>query len=381
MLGEYVSIWGEEKMATDNRGRRPLSDYAEASSAIADTVSDLSRIPLSDGPIGEAARYMCRAWAGTPTYQGLIQPLGISTACTPYLNSIGRGAPTYEPPFEGGQCPVLYQGTWVESGVNPFSGAPYSINTGGVRLGPISLEFGTRADGLPGYKFGTPGVGSFGSVAASSERHTLSDVVWVRQDGQPDTCGDPDGEFQPGSGYDGEGFGDTFVTNYNGNNYSVTVGIPVNIDGTVSIPVDIDFDGGNIGVDLGLGGGVPEVPPEGQGGVGDPVPSNPSGEGEPPEEDGSLCVGVIVSLFENSKGWGIVPGGGSNPIYPRVVGNVSLLCRPTDGSGGDFWSSNHRLYSNKECVVRPHSGLTVVRWRIKIVDDVAYTARPLYLEV
>lgn len=163
------------------------------------------------------------------------------------------------PPFTGGQCPTQYIISYVIS-YNPI-GSPTDIRTltdtifgyyGKIRY-PFVKNPDPAAPALKSFYFysGTAidpdaQVENFlGGVNTSSfENITLTSFTATRQDGLPDTCGDPPVVIPP---YDPDFFkGDTNITYVNNNNVTITVpvGFAVGIayfDANLNFKIPVNF--------------------------------------------------------------------------------------------------------------------------------------------
>jgi len=154
----------------------------------------------------EVVRGVCRAWGegkhplgGIPAVDGFYGSL-----CKPYLVSIGAwpGDGTLEVPFNGGQCPVVYEAT--------LNGPPIPAGTGQMVMrgtGPISgiCIFEVLPSG--NYRLGLATASGCVREAASGQASVAPSVYdqWkitslVRLDGQPDNCGNPPYDYTDAPG-------------------------------------------------------------------------------------------------------------------------------------------------------------------------------------
>lgn len=212
------------------------------------------------------------------------------------------------PPFSGGQCEgVLYTVNFLRGRENDPPRPPEDASN---CVGPISEGFAVGPSGQP-RAFIQTGDGERAGIAGPADRSNdpfLNITSVVRQDGQPDDCGDPPGE---GPDYDPADFRVPRTINYDdegGTPRSVDVDIqfnPVLTDGNdFVVPFEIEFEPGsslfgdfnlttgdiNIGAGNGDGGGVTD----------DPVELEDDDEDVP---DGLVIVGcrVIVAIDETAS--------------------------------------------------------------------------------
>ena len=151
------------------------------------------------GPYHDYTRWVCDSYANIPAWAtglvgtGAASWLGlersIGQTCRPYL---GSNAPGPDVPFTGGQCPVLYTVTVTGN----FPGAPGGVGTATrVGLGPVegvcwgsATVHGTHPVGVrfaTGCVTGGSGYGS--TYTANLPSLHITNIV--RNDGQPDNCG------------------------------------------------------------------------------------------------------------------------------------------------------------------------------------------------
>lgn len=208
----------------------------------------------------ESARRICRTYAGSPGSFPGAKAANAETACRPYLDGIGQGAgPGVGVPFTGGQCPVNYtvevRGTanirdCFNNTTNSFPGL--FNGSAGIR-GPISgLKLaligsgacgptGSRVEGVDGNgsAFSFPGLN--GTNQSNTVTYSGVNFTLIRDDGQPDSCGNPETEVrQPVPGPD-----------------PFPPPTRFNPEPGIDIPIDITINpDGSIGIDFGGGGGT-----------------------------------------------------------------------------------------------------------------------------
>lgn len=166
--------------------------------------------PIALRPAKQLARAACRAWArqSGPSSNPSADRL-YAGACGEYLDSIGEGVDpgTIGPPFEGGQCPLAYNGTL--SGVTyqfDCEPAETSANFLGA-VGPLSIrtlldsESAQQAGGLcPGFSVNLVQlVNGSGQVVTQIGRPRgvrYTSLSLTPQSGNNDDCGDPPPEYE-----------------------------------------------------------------------------------------------------------------------------------------------------------------------------------------
>lgn len=260
----------------------------------------------------------------------------------------GDGEDTFPPPpFEGGQCPVLYLVDLANVG-SSFPATAQAFVTG-----PIS---GTRREGPNSF-------GAFSWLVEANPdtffRTGGPDEDWVisgvsRFDSLPDDCGDPPPVLPP----PGPIVTNIDVTYGDNNQFNLTVPtifapVFLSVNGTVNVPVSLElfpgltFEGTlelfpDFDLDLNFPGSgdpdgtgptddPPPPPPDGDGETGDPDPETPS-EDEP-RVYGLLCRALIESEARPS---GIFQEVGPDIYVPRL-GSARF---GTTIEGVTFWSED-----------------------------------------
>lgn len=189
----------------------------------------------------DAARFMGRVAVG---------PNAIGNAIAALRRTVCSGDPdddpVFEPPFTGGQCPVNYI-LRVNRSFNPVP----AVANPPVRMGPITGF--TAVETGPGPSGSTFVLVTF-TTASGSSTLTLttpngaSDVSFgaVRQDGNPDNCGDPPPVLPPPSNIN---YGDNITYNVD-ESTEITVPIVgifapvyVALDGSINAPITFDLGG------------------------------------------------------------------------------------------------------------------------------------------
>lgn len=245
-------------------------------------------------------RAACDRWARTGR-AGLLpgRDLYYRNLCEPYLGEGLPGDPFEEGPFQGGQCPVDYQTNLVGLVVRNIFGGSDVINefpTGIGGRGPITVATSViRPEG--GALVTTTGAtGTFTIVVFPS--NTVLDAGTprlVRIDNQPDNCGDPEGDFNPGEpnptpdpnpGPIGAPTGYPFPN----------LDISINPDGTINV----EFGDGSPDATIDPGTGIDAPPPAGD--IGEPGPTADTGasgdaDGEAPE--GKVLTALKLNILSS----------------------------------------------------------------------------------
>lgn len=296
--------------------------------------SDFIAGPEPSHPIARleqaAARQVCRGWA-----RGLAPNLGrgadtrLAGACNPYLESIGEKPidGSNDPPFAGGQCPgeqylvSVFRGSDDPS--NPACPPNSTIVYGG--LGPVTgLSTQVLVPDTVDWFLGFEGGGDQQSIgrifdACPGGGFSITDVS--RQDGQPDTCGDPPPEYippQPQPDLPPLPDPDPIPGPTGDVNIDVQFGpesISIEIDGDVAPSIDFDGDGDG-------GGGLPgrpESPDSPPGATGndpaDPAPGEQQGE---QNLRGVLVISSQPAGYEGSQWF----QAGAPDLYLPRLGNI-----------------------------------------------------------
>jgi len=272
------------RVPTPDQVRQGVNAFDELADTIANPPIDR---PLQ-GAIGQAGRRYCDFVGARPTEAfGVSAPISATTAllCKPYWDSQGYDAPEPgDPPFSGGQCVGVEYNVTTEVA---FGGAPTPIVRSGQ--GPISLEI--QPAPTPGQFEGqviANGVIILGISGATS----IVITSIVRQDGQPDNCGDPPGDLEPGPnpppdptfppgeepGFDPDGQPFFFVP---------PIDSPIGGD-PIDVPPQPSPDPSSPG----------DNTPTDPGDAGDPEETGPVGEASGCAPDGSELTGVFVEIVE-----------------------------------------------------------------------------------
>lgn len=348
-----------------------------------DQLSQIIADPNSGGAvraaIGNAGQRYCD-WYGS--VQDGVAALGgparatTDLVCGPYFAAAGFDGPQQVAPFEGGQCPGVIYEVWAEE-FNPISGNFNPLAKQGGALESISgpvlgLRLQVGADCFTGFTNGRQltirGQG-FNDPAERTVVPTrcvanttgggvgLRNLTLVRQDGQPDNCGDPEPQLQPGTNPPPAPpafpSGETPGENPQGQPFFFVPDIQ--LPGADPVPLDDE--------PLGDAPATPGPPAGGDGLPGDPtaiadeageVSGGADGEevdfGEPPE--GKIWVGCVVETVTDTR-IGNIPGTGpESTVWPSVRGNVALKY-------GTFLGRSERINSRFFDIFRPNTALMV----------------------
>lgn len=331
---------------------------------------------------GGAGKAFCRAWNSKPARY--LQPLVGGTTnpallrapnefCRPYNENEGIEPPSYDLPFQGGQCPGVsyrlrvegyyYQGNGG-SAVEAFIAAEYSTFV----PSPFSnVAFIDKADyGYPQPTFrvieitNSAGAKSIvGGGTVTGNRWIRGSFRFVRTNGAADTCGNPPPVLTPSPNAPDIDFGDDQTINVGGDSNTFNVGSPqIDIDGNLYVPITVN--GGDT-FNFSPTATPPNVPD---------LPQPPTVEGEPVdvpdgggevnddgsgEDEGRELIGYRWR-FTNAplqRGWIVAT---SPRVSPRVFGNVRLKLQ---GSEGTFWGTNLEIDSVEGFICRPSDKVKV----------------------
>lgn len=269
------------------------------------------------------ARRACRKWASEGVGKDPGNDAAMDKFCEPYLTSISEypGEPSFGAPFTGGQCPEAYRVfitvTRDSDGVvllGPSAPAE-NPNAGNANVwqGPIqgiaviqdpggSGDFGWAITDATGQIYGTFNRSSPDFTPVIDSVATIS--------GNPDNCGNPEGEYEPPTPRPDPG-----------------PPPPTVINPEFEVEIDVDFnDEGDITIRFGGDGGteVTVDPTNGDsdepGDIGTAQPSEDTGPGGDSEGDSGdeILVGVRVEVIDIPLKANISFSGGI-PIYRGAV--------------------------------------------------------------
>lgn len=360
----------------------------------------LEVIPGSDRlrkTLQNAAKNVCNAYSTRPenffTEAGELTGPGLllEAVCQPYFDDNGYQPPSAETPFSGGQCPVLYTvitsatATVRNLNTNQTFDVQYEPTNNGNLLGPLG-PVSEEVVNVPinsqtlvvGMQTANGGV-TLGQFATQNDRRIESfDVTYTvtRQDGQPDTCGNPPAVGVPGTApvYN---FGDTYIDG--DTNIPVTINLPdINLDGTLNIPINV----GGIQINF-PGWDASESDPSGAPSPVEAAPAIPGGEladndGDfPSPPDGKEYVGAVFRMLEPPPGQPPVPNTTTQPVYPTVYGNFRLKLQSDNEVG--FLSRNYRIREKESSIFRDDPGLQVIGAYASLKVELQYEVIPLLI--
>lgn len=329
----------------------------------------------------EVLNYVLDPLATAPSYNG---------AASAYAARCGLPLPpdfVPPPPFTGGQCPgVSYR---VDASFEYNSNAivnPSGYSTlDGFAIVPGKV-LGTRIDRIPGsvklfVRF-DGGEALIGGVNGSTDpgvlvaRNDKIDLV-TRLDGNPDNCGDPGvirPPYEPGSNTYND-----FVTYEDNDTNTLTIPVfialgyaTVNIDGTIRIPIDVDFElnpeldfngefnfsTGGLTIDL-RNPSAPRLPTGTDPNGSEPDPSIPEPppeipNSEPPEtppetppEPERVIVACIVTTQLPGDNESVIEQDNDVDIYAPALGYVQFRIRTGSTSS---WTNDIPV-KNKRCFI------------------------------
>lgn len=347
------------------------------------------------GKLTKAAGVAACNAAGSNPGQWILNSAGkayFDEVCGQHWADNGWAPPTASPPFEGGQCPgqlyivnavVSYQ----PSGFPPTSN-PITTGTSRRITGPVT---GVEVrDALTDWVVFAVGATERVMIFQSGG----NDVIFPKTSvpGRPSIsgisvspitpeCGNPDPVITPYTG-PSTPYGSPTVINIDGDEYNITPIQPeIDIDGTISIPVDIDgtlFD--LTGEDSGTPytGDGPAQPGDEQPGSNSPEdPGSPDDFPNPPP--GREWAGAVVRLTALPPGTGGIPQSEPNTIFPRVMGNARLRMRLDDGT--IVLGEPIQIKAKDELLWRPSEGLEVIGVFCNVVPLADYSVTPLSIPI
>lgn len=373
-----------------------------------------------DAVVGAAGKAVCDAYKadpyagfGKPAVDGMVQEM-----CGGYWAATDDLPPTWEVPFQGGQCPIRYNVEYVLKfnstdtrcvpGGTPqqeFYCDKVAEGVQGNILGPLQAPvFTQNADGTASarwYGVNATQTGSSNrifnvSTSSSGVRgfYTLqSSDISPANAGNSDNCGNIAPQPRPNPPGTGPGrWGETSIIIAPEVNLPIEVtpiGIQVNLDGSVNILVDvggvtIDLAGGDGGNGDGSGGGGDGVPPGGGGlgggsGIVGGGPGAPSSEEFPEPPEGKEWIGCVIECEIPSR-YGKIPGSAPVEVLPAVIGNARLWYRTDDLGFSEFVAPNHQIREAAFTLIRQHKGLTVRGVYVNLPEDVSVLITPIYAD-
>lgn len=322
---------------------------------------------------GGIARAVCDAYAGQPVVveagTNATNPafgIVVREGCKEYWEGPdGYTPPTppgEAPPFEGGQCPILYRIRLLVDATTGTGTAPQLDAVGplqSITFSPSSLP--PNAPSQPLTLTVVNGAGqaltATADAAGGSEGATFEPQIFALN-GVPDDCGDPPASPvppQPGAPPVGTGFGNPRDVGEPGSPFVVTPRLPeLGPDGPY-FPIDTPV--GTEPYDPMNPGARPRPEPPS---VGEPIDVDGSGEvAADPEDEGvkPALLGYRFDVRDDAPQFQSVIPGTSPRIYSRIVGSVQLVLK---GESGTFYSDNLQITSQEGSIVKQHPTLQVV---------------------
>lgn len=323
---------------------------------LAETIANPNPQRPAENAIGNVGRALCQAASNNPVASGVDTFLlagAASLICKPYWDAEGWDAPVVEDPgFSGGQCAGVQYIYRITSATINYRGCPgpfFSLSANNLPLdvgpiqGPITKIEGKSALSNPVFcaslgvnHYGDPRIyvtGANGTASAAlSPGNNGANVesidfvgTLIRVDGQPDNCGDPPDNVEPGPTPAPP------ITPPPGSGWDIDVrGNPIIVlPPTLEISPGLTVDVGDISPEINFGRngktGPADLGPGDQGTPGDEVETGMGGDdsGEAPE--GSILTGLRLRLIEappnpNQFETGIYRGG----AYVFMGGDAGL---------------------------------------------------------
>lgn len=269
----------------------------------ADDVAEFIAGPRPDNPISgpyhDYTRWVCDSYANVPVWLTTAATvagapnvsLGMESVCGQYL---GIGSPLALPPFEGGQCPVVYL---VELFNDEDAGPP---TASAFVTGPVGQAYRTGPNALGFYTWFVKGNPDVSFRTAFPEEEWAVDSV-TRVDGLPDDCGNPapvwrpspDRPADPGPTPPGGGQPPVFDPDGNPTFNPGPIDTPF---GPVDHPPIDPFDPGDDS-EPEEPDPYPPLPPGSQGDGDEPQDTGPDGEVEGEAPEGKVLVGLKIGLL------------------------------------------------------------------------------------
>lgn len=284
------------------------------------------------------------------------------------------------PEVPGGQCPGVSYLVTITRTTNGVTGNPASANVIGPVVKRTLAGDVVQPIGLPAIPYWGQGIFSgtsdttllsnVSSTQSGGQGRTITVVSVVRNDGQPDNCGDQTAPIPPWQPIIEE----TNVTYINNEgdevteNFNLAIFAPIiSINGTIEVPIElngtVEFSGTveispNFEVNIGPKGTKPPTPTT------DPntdIPDNPPTEYPPEENTNRVIVGCLVKVTDAEGGLAssIAQSGGNPTIYAPRLGNVSFQIETAAGRG---WTEDYPVKNTSTYIPCPVDfGATAVR--------------------
>jgi len=352
-----------------------------------------------DGVIGGVKTAFCTfiniGDSGTSFFNEL-SPLPDIPSAGPFWNRVlcdrNEPIPVPPPPFNGGQCPgVLYRFFATRTRFGPDDNCDEEVtNPQSLALGPVSGPFFREFDVSSPDRIGqewylVDGSGNEQSFGVSDRPRTcpastLTVNNVVREDGQPDNCGDP-GPVIPPFPPEGDTVdidityvnneGDTVVELGDLRIFAPVVIAPVNIVAPIRVNLpDVSFDGQIV---LAPRFDVVLNPP-----VSTDGPGVEGGDDEQPEPDGQReLIGVrVITSDPTAGGATTIFGQGAAPnLYVPRLATVQYEVK---FEGVTAWTEPVDIKAANQFVPAPKVGL-VTRFVVNNIPNVTSVARPIFV--
>lgn len=358
-------------------------------------------VPLAAGALSEAAsgageaatnaalnaagRGICNAHANNPSVVGSLGSFATSFvdgACAPYYADEGITPPFYQTPFTGGQC----------------SGLPYEVSilftdqVGGQNgyvatlFGPITAIYTEPNETRTSlFTYVTARLTPTGPLqeftgGPYSWDNNSAPAISVEPIDHSDACGNPPNADIPSPNAPPQNWGDEIGACFlNGVCIPITLNEPlIDVDGNLSIPIQIGPEEVDFGPKLGPGGGgAPPTPPPATGG--DPI-EDPEEPGEVciPQIDGQQCIGVFWTLVNTGQTPVGLPGSGGSAVYPRTIGNIRLRY---GACGAGPLGDQNEIRCAQGTIFRGSENLNVAGFIINKLPQFEGTYVPLYIQI
>lgn len=363
--------------------------------------------PTPSNPVAAAIqqryRDQCDSYSRAPSwFRTLTVPsrITMSNLCDPWLDSQGSGGPVLDSPFTGGQCDVHYLidyrrrfrnadgtfGTWQNTQTN----GGRAVNCEGVpvyggdvlTIGPISGiqarngTWGWTIDILTDGPVSCISVASSGAQLSPGRTWQVEITGVTRIDGQPDDCGNPEGEPgpnpnprpDPGLDPDDEPF-DRLPGRPVFPMPPITdpFGDPVQLPNFPAPPLfGTEDEGGSNNPNV----GPPVTPGESQDGNG--TDGEDDDFGDPPE--GHIWVGFVVEISDQGVSEGLQPNSPPEPIYRATTGNYRAKY---DVEGEVVYSTPREIRQRMSTYFLDLAGLTLTGSRVNVPPNDSYIVTPL----
>lgn len=312
-----------------------------------------------------------------------------------YNLACNRPAPELPaPPFSGGQCDQSYQVTISYTVPNvslpPFNGTSVSIQRGRIQAvqpfvdgNNLGIRIVHGSAGNPNASISTTVAAFFNAIPNGDLPIIINSVVIVPEGGGSDTCGDPPPAIPPYT--PGDNSVTTNVTYNDNDNTEITVPVViafgyanVNIDGTISIPVEINASLNpevNLNGELNLNGGdvnfnfgnpsLPGSDCQPNSDSFNPDPSLPANPVDIPDEEDDpdpsapkpqvrrLLKGCIATVSTPSPQASVIFQGDNPDIYVPSLGYVSFQI--TVG-GRSAWTADIPVKNKRQFIPCPWEG-------------------------